>query len=492
MANEEHLAILRQGVRVWNNWRMCNPEIIPDLSSAVFDRSDTIFLNDLDLFEVNFSKVNLTQTKFIEADLSEADFSEAILNGGDFSKSILSGAILNRASIESATFIGTKLNKAKINYSNLLNSDFSKAKLVKASLCGSSLNNSILEGADLSEALLIGANLSKAKLVDVKFLGANVNEACFVEAKLINTEMCRVQALGTDFSQSQFTGVCIEDWNVNRNTKLQDIDCQYIYLRSGRKERCPSYGDFSIGEFSKRFQVTKNFVELTFYENVPWKAFAHAFYESNIQISDEYGGELFLREYKILDDGLVTIKVSHPSNANSDMIKEILEQKTFEFELKIAQLKGEMKAKDAALATMFERLLSAPASQFNYQIQAENVQIGENSSMSGDRNINTGGGNYIESNTGTYVQGDYFSMSQDLTQAASQIQDLIEQLQKRGETIDFAQEQVAKDMADQAKTNSSVKDKLLKWGQSVGDATVSDVVKGAVKLAIRSAGIPLP
>ena len=31
MANSEHLAILRQGVMVWNQWRKNNPEIIPDL-----------------------------------------------------------------------------------------------------------------------------------------------------------------------------------------------------------------------------------------------------------------------------------------------------------------------------------------------------------------------------------------------------------------------------------------------------------------------------
>lgn len=83
-------------------------------------------------------------------------------------------------------------------------------------------------------------------------------------------------------------------------------------------------------------------------------------------------------------------------------------------------------------------------------------------------------------------------MSQDLTQAAAQIQELIEQLQKSGLTVDSAQEKVAKDVANQAQNNPTMKDKLVKWGQSLGDATVNDVVKGAVKLAIRSAGIPLP
>ncbi|HAX88663.1 MAG TPA: hypothetical protein DCY91_20965 [Cyanobacteria bacterium UBA11370] len=113
-------------------------------------------------------------------------------------------------------------------------------------------------------------------------------------------------------------------------------------------------------------------------------------------------------------------------------------------------------------------------------------------SMSDNRSIDTGGGNYIESNSGTYIQGDYISMNSDLVQAASQIQDLIEQLQKRGLTTDVAQEGIAKDIATQSQNNPTIKEKLLKWGQSLGDATVSDVVKGTVKLAIRSAGLPLP
>ena len=34
MANEEHLAILKQGVEVWNGWRLVNKDIQPDLSLA--------------------------------------------------------------------------------------------------------------------------------------------------------------------------------------------------------------------------------------------------------------------------------------------------------------------------------------------------------------------------------------------------------------------------------------------------------------------------
>lgn len=111
------------------------------------------------------------------------------------------------------------------------------------------------------------------------------------------------------------------------------------------------------------------------------------------------------------------------------------------------------------------------------------------------RIINTSGGDYKETiNTGggPYVKGNYINMNQDLAQAASDIEDLIEQLKKQGVTVDVAQEQVAHNIATQAQNNSTMKNGLVKWGQSLGDATVTEVVKGIVKLALRSAGIPIP
>ena len=114
-------------------------------------------------------------------------------------------------------------------------------------------------------------------------------------------------------------------------------------------------------------------------------------------------------------------------------------------------------------------------------------KIGEQPKMTGDRIINTQ--NYyenVDTGGGNYIQGDCINMSQDLSQAASQIQSLLEKLQQQGITVDVAQEQVAQDIANQAKNDPKMRDKLVNWGQSVGNATITDVVKGAVKLAIRS------
>ena len=54
MANEEHLAILKQGAEAWNKWRLENPTIRPDF------------------IEANFSRADLRWASLVEADLGEA------------------------------------------------------------------------------------------------------------------------------------------------------------------------------------------------------------------------------------------------------------------------------------------------------------------------------------------------------------------------------------------------------------------------------------
>ena len=129
--------------------------------------------------------------------------------------------------------------------------------------------------------------------------------------------------------------------------------------------------------------------------------------------------------------------------------------------------------------------------QSNQQLEVQKL-MAENSS----RTINTGGGNYIESIDGNYIQGNFINLSQDLTQAAAQIQDLLTQLQTQGATVETAQQKVATDLANEAKANPTMMGKLVGWGQGLAQEaskkTVGDVVAGTVKLGLRAAGLPLP
>ncbi len=72
MANPEHLAILKQGVQVWNEWRTSTwndyRELHPDLSEAD--------LRGMDLGDANLRITNLVEADLTGANLSGADLSE--------------------------------------------------------------------------------------------------------------------------------------------------------------------------------------------------------------------------------------------------------------------------------------------------------------------------------------------------------------------------------------------------------------------------------
>ena len=95
-ANPEHLAILKQGVDAWNEWRKQNPDIRPDLSEAD--------LNGAYLVQADLSGVNLTG-----ADLSGADLSGANLSGADLSNANLEFSQLVQCNLTDATLTGTRL-----------------------------------------------------------------------------------------------------------------------------------------------------------------------------------------------------------------------------------------------------------------------------------------------------------------------------------------------------------------------------------------------
>jgi uncharacterized protein YjbI with pentapeptide repeats len=193
MANEKHVALLKQGVDAWNTWRMANPKIRPDLTGA-------------NLSEANLSEANLRGANLSEANLSEANLSEANLNGAD-----LSEAILFRANLIEANLRGANLSEANLNGANLI-----EAKLNGANLNGADLSEAILFRANLSEANLRGANLikadlsgsylDKADLRGAKLFGANLGGADFREANLREVNLTRADALQAHFIGADLSG----------------------------------------------------------------------------------------------------------------------------------------------------------------------------------------------------------------------------------------------------------------------------------------------
>jgi len=108
MANQEHLDILKQGVKAWNHWRKEHQDIRPDLSGAD--------LSGADLQEIHFNATYLSLANLREAQLNNANFFLADLSGVDFCGADLSGAYLNSAYLSGADLSGANFSRVTIGW----------------------------------------------------------------------------------------------------------------------------------------------------------------------------------------------------------------------------------------------------------------------------------------------------------------------------------------------------------------------------------------
>jgi len=78
MASKEHLKILKQGVKAWNEWRRVDMNARPDLSGHDFKGVDLTYINWMvtDLSGANLSGCNLKQAYMTHANLQGADLRE--------------------------------------------------------------------------------------------------------------------------------------------------------------------------------------------------------------------------------------------------------------------------------------------------------------------------------------------------------------------------------------------------------------------------------
>lgn len=119
MANEEHVKILKRGVRAWNKWREKNHEIAPDLSY--------LDLSNANLHDANLRFTNLSHSNLNNADL-RADLTGAVLIHANLTKANLRGADLGHANLSGANLAGADLTEAWIGGSTFGFNDLSVIK----------------------------------------------------------------------------------------------------------------------------------------------------------------------------------------------------------------------------------------------------------------------------------------------------------------------------------------------------------------------------
>jgi uncharacterized protein YjbI with pentapeptide repeats len=200
MANEEHLEILGQGVKVWNKWRQENEGIRPNLGTAV--------LEGIDLTGVNLNRADLSFSN-----LSLAILNNAQLNFADLTLAYMVGAQLNSAQLEGAILSAATLPSVCFRYANLSGANLSKALLPRANLCFADL-----DGTDFSRSTLVGAQIKGAKASWTNFRDADLSGADFSEATIRATNFTRANLSGTNLSKTDLS------WTLFIEAKLMDAD----------------------------------------------------------------------------------------------------------------------------------------------------------------------------------------------------------------------------------------------------------------------------
>ncbi|WP_413201367.1 pentapeptide repeat-containing protein, partial [Nostoc piscinale] len=200
-------------------------------------------------------------------------------------------------------------------------------------------------GANLKGANLIGADLKEANLKDT-----DITEATFAGACLEWANLTLAQAVGTDFTRAHMTGTCVEAWNIESTTKLNDVDCRFIYLlenpHSGTddRERRPSSGDFQAGEFTKLFEEVLNTVDLIFRNGIDWKAFVTSF--KKVQAENE-DADLSIQSIANKGDGVVVVKVNVPDGTDKEKIhSDFMQNYQLALQAVEEKYKAQLQAKD--------------------------------------------------------------------------------------------------------------------------------------------------
>lgn len=310
MANEEQVALLKLGVKAWNEWRKENPDV-----------------------EINLSGATLLYADFTRANLTQANLSCAYVKGAN-----LTQANLTQANLTQANFTRANLTQANLHYA-----DFTEADLLQADLRGTILN----------DVYLIDANLSIANLSRADLRGANL----FLS-----------QAIDTNFSEADLTGACIADWHINSETDFEGVKCKYIY----RGYQHPNFTNrlpvnpnkiFKSGEFEEWIRVSaeaQQTIDLTFTEGIDWQAFFNSLQGVRQKYPDANVGIQAIEE----KGTVLVIRLKNSPDADQGVI-ESSQQELYETQLKLQETEARLEELRSAHQNTLETMVKTMAENQN-------------------------------------------------------------------------------------------------------------------------------
>jgi uncharacterized protein YjbI with pentapeptide repeats len=253
VANPEHLARLKENVRVWNEWRTSNPDIEIDLSESDLSKCFLVgaYLSNANLNAANFSGALLQRAKLKRANLQNANFTEANLSNANLVLANLRGATFKRTNLQDSTLSQAILAEAKLSRADLQAADLSKADLTGARLYGTNLSRANLSGVDMTAALLQDTDLSGATLHEsilnrevmhnciltgANLSGINLSGQSIGDVNLKGADLRGADLQRTDLSGANLSAVNLSEANLHE-TILDNVDLSDAILVKAEMSR---------------------------------------------------------------------------------------------------------------------------------------------------------------------------------------------------------------------------------------------------------------
>lgn len=307
------------------------------------------------IFKLEYSELsNLRQIIISISSYFGSNFSYAKLINCDFYKSDLKNTKFYKANFNKTSVKGT-LNLQLSNLSGtILNCKAVRDVLVSG--LGSYL--------DLSYQDLSLANLNGYTLKNINFEGAKLNGATLIEADLSDSNLKQIHAIQTNFTSANMTGVCIDNWNVDSSTILQDTKANYIYIKEG--ERRPLSGEYEDGDFEKLFKEIDNTIDFLFKNGIDWVAFLETYKQLKV-FSDNSRytlpfldngskvlvNELAVKKIESIGGNVFVVRVSVPENYNKKLFyKEFSNEYKYKERLLAQKFKQQLRIKDEQLSSI--------------------------------------------------------------------------------------------------------------------------------------------
>ncbi|NEP30235.1 MULTISPECIES: pentapeptide repeat-containing protein [unclassified Moorena] len=429
---------------------------------------------DASILSIAIDLAAIKGTSFYNADLTDADFTGAILKSTDLTK-----ATLTRTCWQ---------NTAKLDRARLGTSYLQDQKVRQLLITGEGQDKN-WDGLDLR-----GINLKGANLQDASFIGTDLNRANLENANLSRAKLVQTLLEGADLTGATLTGAYIEDWGISNTTKLLEIDCDYIFLKLPSKndpdpKRRPADQErnFEPGEFAKLAHKIPNTVDLIFKDGIDWQTFLKTFQELRVESDTSHTEELpVIQTMENKGDGAFVIRVKVPDKVDEAeyerkfwaKYKPMLEAKDIEIKFLYEQIKDKRQEIKDKREENTELLGIVKTMADKETTRIDNIDMRNQSNAKFNIGANyVEKGEYVSSQESNAKQNNYEAPDKNLTEAAAEIQQLLEQLSQSNPTsTEIEKLTVVARAAEEIKNNPTLKAKVINALKSGGVEALKEAI----------------